>query len=51
MPLSLQATRAVKYRLPGHNGAVTEVAFHPEEPIIGSCSSDKSIYLGEIDVR
>jgi hypothetical protein len=28
---------------------VNEVAFHPEEPILGSCSSDRSVYLGEID--
>ena len=39
------ATRSVKYRLPGHNGAVTEVAFHPTEPIIGSCSTDKAVYV------
>lgn len=43
------ATRAIKYRLPGHNGAVTEVCFHPDEPIIGSCSTDKAIFLGEIE--
>ena len=29
--------------------SVNEVAFHPEEPILGSCSSDRSVYLGEID--
>eukprot|EP00188_Purpureofilum_apyrenoidigerum_P002052 Plantae.Rhodophyta-Purpureofilum_apyrenoidigerum.ctg22219.p1 GENE.Plantae.Rhodophyta-Purpureofilum_apyrenoidigerum.ctg22219~~Plantae.Rhodophyta-Purpureofilum_apyrenoidigerum.ctg22219.p1 ORF type:complete len:361 (-),score=50.35 Plantae.Rhodophyta-Purpureofilum_apyrenoidigerum.ctg22219:367-1449(-) len=36
------------YKLPGHRGCVNDVAFHPEEPIIGSASSDKTIYLGEI---
>lgn len=36
------------YHLPGHAGSVNEVAFHPTEPIIGSCGSDKQIYLGEI---
>jgi len=36
------------YRLPGHKGSVNEVVFHPTEPIIGSCSSDTTIYLGEI---
>mmetsp|Transcript_9271 Transcript_9271/g.17982 ORF Transcript_9271/g.17982 Transcript_9271/m.17982 type:complete len:345 (+) Transcript_9271:38-1072(+) len=36
------------YKLPGHTGSVNDVAFHPYEPIIGSCSSDKKIYLGEI---
>ena len=36
------------YYLPGHKGAVTEVDFHPKEPILGSASSDKTVYLGEI---
>ena len=27
---------------------VMQVAFHPTESIIGSCGSDKNIYLGEI---
>lgn len=45
------ATGDIKYRLPGHGGSVNEVAFHPTEPIIGSCSSDMSVYLGEIDVK
>ncbi|KAK3444238.1 hypothetical protein EUGRSUZ_L00018 [Eucalyptus grandis] len=34
--------------LPGHMGSVNETVFHPTEPIVGSCSSDKQIYLGEI---
>jgi len=42
------ATRELKYKLPGHNGSVNEVSFHPKEPIIASCGSDKRIYLGEI---
>jgi|ERR1711974_42598 len=37
------------YRLPGHKGSVNDVAFHPVEPIIASCSSDQTIFLGEID--
>ncbi|EGC34957.1 hypothetical protein DICPUDRAFT_152778 [Dictyostelium purpureum] len=41
-------TTKIQYCLPGHNGTVNEVAFHPNEPIIASASSDKSIYLGEI---
>lgn len=41
-------TGALRYHLPGHTGTVIEAAFHPKEPIIGSCSSDKSIYLGEL---
>jgi Prp8 binding protein len=28
---------------------VNEVSFHPNEPIIASCGSDKKIYLGEIE--
>lgn len=41
-------TRMILYKLPGHSGSVNEVDFHPNEPIIASCSSDKTIYLGEI---
>jgi len=36
------------YSLPGHTGSVNEVIFHPVEPIIASCGSDKNIYLGEL---
>ena len=42
---------SIKYRLPGHGGSVNEVAFHPKEPILGSCSSDRSVYLGEVDLQ
>lgn len=42
------ATTEELYYLPGHKGCVNEVDFHPKEPIIGSCSSDRTIYLGEI---
>jgi Prp8 binding protein len=41
-------SRKLLYKLPGHTGSVNEVDFHPEEPIVASCSSDKTIYLGEI---
>lgn len=41
-------TRQLTYKLPGHAGSVNEVVFHPKEPIVGSCSSDKNIYLGEL---
>ncbi|GAB1599403.1 U5 small nuclear ribonucleoprotein 40 kDa protein-like [Argonauta hians] len=41
-------TRQILYKLPGHTGSVNEVDFHPNEPIVMSCSSDKKIYLGEI---
>lgn len=36
------------YKLPGHLGSVNDVDFHPKEPIILSCSSDKTMYLGEL---
>jgi Prp8 binding protein len=36
------------YKLPGHLGSVNDVHFHPKEPIILSCSSDKTLYLGEL---
>ncbi|XP_065830452.1 U5 small nuclear ribonucleoprotein 40 kDa protein-like [Oscarella lobularis] len=42
-------TRQILYRLPGHAGSVNDVDFHPKEPIILSCSSDKNVYLGELD--
>ncbi|XP_014663595.1 PREDICTED: U5 small nuclear ribonucleoprotein 40 kDa protein-like [Priapulus caudatus] len=42
-------SRRVLYKLPGHSGSVNEVDFHPLEPIIVSCASDKKIYLGEIE--
>jgi len=41
-------TRMILYKLPGHNGSVNEIDFHPTEPIVASCSSDKTIFLGEI---
>ncbi|XP_074832626.1 U5 small nuclear ribonucleoprotein 40 kDa protein isoform X2 [Carettochelys insculpta] len=41
-------SRRILYKLPGHAGSVNEVAFHPEEPIILSASSDKRLYMGEI---
>ncbi|GAQ79803.1 U5 snRNP-specific protein-like factor and related proteins [Klebsormidium nitens] len=44
----IESSRLV-YKLPGHLGSVNEAAFHPKEPIIGSCSSDKTLFLGEID--
>lgn len=41
-------TRRLMYKLPGHLGSVNDVVFHPKEAIVGSCSSDKTIYLGEL---
>lgn len=38
----------VQYALPGHKGSVNEVVFHPKEPIVGSCSNDRTLFLGEL---
>lgn len=42
-------SRRILYKLPGHAGSINEVDFHPNEPIIVSGSSDKKLYLGEIE--
>ncbi|XP_069672017.1 U5 small nuclear ribonucleoprotein 40 kDa protein [Periplaneta americana] len=42
-------SRRILYKLPGHNGSVNDVDFHPKEPIIMSGSSDKLVYIGEIE--
>jgi Prp8 binding protein len=42
-------SRRIMYKLPGHNGSVNCVDFHPTESIIVSGSSDKTLYLGEIE--
>lgn len=39
----------ILYKLPGHRGSVNEVVFSPREPLVLSCSSDKQMYLGEIE--
>jgi len=41
-------TRDLLYALPGHRGVVHESVFHPREPVVASCSSDRTIYLGEL---
>lgn len=41
-------SRQILYKLPGHKATVNEVVFHPNEPIIASASSDKTIFMGEI---
>uniref|UniRef100_UPI0035902FA5 U5 small nuclear ribonucleoprotein 40 kDa protein n=1 Tax=Myxine glutinosa TaxID=7769 RepID=UPI0035902FA5 len=40
--------RRILYKLPGHAGSVNEVSFHPDEHIVLSASSDKRLYMGEI---
>lgn len=44
------ASRRLLYKLPGHKGSVTECVFHPKEPIIASASSDRRLYLGELNL-
>lgn len=39
----------IMYRLAGHKGSVNEVVLSPCEPIVLSCSSDRQMYLGEIN--
>jgi Prp8 binding protein len=36
------------YTLPGHQGTVNEVIFHPREPVVASCSYDGTIFVGEL---
>ena len=33
-------------QLPGHNGSVNGVAWHPQQAVLASASSDKTILLG-----
>lgn len=44
---SLSAPSLV-YSLPGHKGTVTGCDFHPQLPIIASCSTDNTIIVGEL---
>eukprot|EP00906_Rhabdomonas_costata_P030032 RCo042410 len=41
-------TRKLLYRLPGHKATCNEVVFHPTSPIVLSCSSDSTMWLGEL---
>lgn len=43
-------SKKLLYKLPGHVGSVNEVVFHPKEPIVLSCSSDKELFLGELEI-
>jgi Prp8 binding protein len=42
-------TRQIQYKLPGHEGSVTAVDLHPDEPIVLSAGVDKQIFLGELE--
>ncbi|KAF9582614.1 hypothetical protein BGW38_010968 [Lunasporangiospora selenospora] len=44
-------TRKIMYKLPGHKGCVNQIDFHPKEPIVVSCSTDKTMFLGEINPK
>lgn len=44
-------SRRILYKLPGHDGSVNDVDFHPKEPILLSAGSDRKIYLGELHLR
>ncbi|ODN73143.1 hypothetical protein L202_07709 [Cryptococcus amylolentus CBS 6039] len=44
-------TGKIVYKLPGHKGTVTGVAFHPKEPIILTGSKDTNMLLGELDAQ
>ena len=41
--------KKIMYKLPGHCGSVNAVDFHPTEPIVLSGSSDKTLYMGELE--
>lgn len=36
-------------KLGGHHGSVNETAFHPDQYILASASSDKTVYVSEIE--
>ena len=36
-------------RLGGHHGSVNEAVFHPNRNIIASASSDRTIFVGDLD--
>lgn len=42
------STSEVAYKLPGHVGSVNDVCFHPHQNVVASCSTDKTIWLGEL---
>lgn len=38
------------YKLPGHRGTCTAVAFHPAAPLLLSSSTDTTLFLGELEL-
>ena len=43
-------TRKPTYALPGHQGSVLDVKFHPSQPIIASSGAGGEIFLGELEL-
>ncbi|CRL07516.1 CLUMA_CG020481, isoform A [Clunio marinus] len=43
-------SKKIAFKLPGHCGSVNDVDFHPKEPIVLSGSSDKTLYMGELEL-
>ena len=43
-------TRQPIYALPGHQGSVLDVAFHPRQPILASSGVGGEIFLGELEL-
>eukprot|EP01029_Cantina_marsupialis_P009840 TRINITY_DN226_c0_g1_i4.p1 TRINITY_DN226_c0_g1~~TRINITY_DN226_c0_g1_i4.p1 ORF type:complete len:348 (+),score=51.97 TRINITY_DN226_c0_g1_i4:65-1108(+) len=39
---------SIKYRFSGHSASLNDISWHPDEPIICTCSTDKNIVLGEL---
>ncbi|CAI2302965.1 unnamed protein product [Caenorhabditis sp. 36 PRJEB53466] len=44
------STRAPVYKLPGHLGSVNCTDLHPTQQILLSAGSDKTVFLGELDL-
>lgn len=42
---------SAKHTLSGHTGTVTEVDFHPKQPIVVSAGTDKKLFLGEVQLE
>ena len=42
------STSKLVYYLPGHKGSVNQVIFHPHDQVIASCSTDRTIFIGEL---
>lgn len=43
-------SKKISFKLPGYCGSVNDIDFHPKEPIILSAFSDKTLYMGELEI-